>query len=212
VTRPRPGGIRALRSAAAVAAAAALACAGAAHTRYDAERPPEVLVEVLPRAAEVELDGRKLGKGSRAVPAPPGSGEHVLRVRAEGFEPVERTIPPQSLAGARLAAALRPRGFGAARLLDLDDPEGLALAGAHLVRAGDGRDAVDYAERASSLDPALPLPWRVLGDARAALGDPRRAGDAWARYVFLAPDAPDAPRVMRDLDRVRGGTTIELHR
>lgn len=170
-----------------------------------------MLIEVLPRAADVELDGRAVGRGSRAVPAPP-AGEHVLRVRAGGFEPLERTLPPQSLAGARLGAALRPLGFGSARPVDLDEPEGLALAGAHLTRAGDARDAVDYAERALALDPTLALPWRVLGDARAALGDPRRAGEAWARYLFLAPDAPDAARVTRAIEGVRGGTTIELSR
>lgn len=171
----------------------------------------EVLLEVLPRAAEVTIDGLPLGRGSHAVAAPPGSGAHEVRVVAAGFAPLEFTLPPQPLADGRVAAALRPDGFGTERPLDYDEPEGLALAAAHLLGAGDPRDAADYAERARSLDPSLPLPWRVLGDARATLGDADRAADAWSRYLLLAPDAPDAARVGRLLDRARAGRTIELN-
>ncbi|HET9551495.1 MAG TPA: PEGA domain-containing protein, partial [Anaeromyxobacteraceae bacterium] len=69
--------------------------------------PPELLVEVLPRLADVSLDGAPVGKGTRAVPAP-APGSHRLLVAAEGYEPAERPLPPGPLAGARVAVALRP--------------------------------------------------------------------------------------------------------
>lgn len=194
---------RAIPAVAAAVWAGALACAGARPAAPAAEEPPEVLVEVLPRDAEVELDGRLLGRGGRTVPAPDEAVPHVVRVSASGFATEERELPPESLAGARIGAALRPEGLRGLAL-DYDDAPGLAEAAAFLVRTGAVSDAADYAERAASLEPALPLAQRALGDALGALGRPRRAAQAWSRYLQLAPDAPDAPEVAERLREVRG--------
>jgi tetratricopeptide (TPR) repeat protein len=175
------------------------ACAGR-RTPSEDLLPRELLVEVLPPGAEVSLDGRPLGAGSRAIPAPP-AGEHLLRIEADGYEPAEQTLPEGSLAGVRVAAALRPVGLWSA--LDYDDPETLALAAAHLVRLGSAGDAAAYAERAIALERETALAHRALGDARAALGDARRAAAAWAEYLRLAPDAPDAAAVAERVDAVR---------
>jgi hypothetical protein len=183
--------------------AAALACAGARPRAREAAEPAEVLVEVLPRDAEVELDGRPVGRGGMTLPAPDASVPHVVRVSADGYVPDERALPRESLAGARIGAALRPDGLGGPPL-DYDDAAGLAVAAAFLVSTGASRDAADYAERAVTLEPALPLAQRALGDAFGALGSPRRAAEAWSRYLQLAPDAPDAPDVARRLGQVRG--------
>ncbi len=164
-------------------------------------------MEVLPRSARVTLDGRPLGEGSRVVKAPP-PGEHVLAVSADGYEPVERALTEDDLAGARVAAALRPRGFGAVRPVDYDDAETLALAAAFLLGSGAPRDAADYGERAVALDPGFPDAHRVLGDALHALGDRRRAATEWAEYLRLAPDAPDAARVSDRLEASGGGVRV----
>lgn len=198
----------ALRRSVALAALAALAgCAGPGARAASDRPPPEVLIEVLPRSAAVELDGRPLGPGSRTVAAPPAGDEHVLRVSAEGYETWERTLPAGSLEGARLGAVLRPRGFASAHPLDYDEAPGLAAAAAFLAGAGPARDAADYAERAIALEPRAALAHRALGDALFRLGHRDRAARPWSQYLRLAPDAPDAAAVARRIDEVRGELT-----
>lgn len=206
--RPAAAGALALLGAAALA----LACASGRRARFEEVEPAEVLIEVLPRNAEVELDGRALGPGSRTAPAPTGADEHVLRVRADGYSPVERVLPPGSLAGVRLAEALRPEGFGGARALEYDDAPGLAAAGAALARSGRAEDAIDYASRAAALDPRLPLAQRALGDAFAERGDAAHAAAAWGRYLQLAPGAPDAAAIADRLSRLRGDVALPVER
>lgn len=184
----------------AVPVALLAACAGG--RARESLAPPELLVEVLPRLADVALDGAPVGRGTRAVPAP-APGVHRLTVVAEGYDPEERPLPEGPLAGARVAVALRPAGFGASRRLDYDEPEGLAQAAATLARAGRHRDAADYASRAAGLDPSLPLAQRALGDALAGLGRRDEARSAWGRYLRLAPDAPDAAAVERRMGEGR---------
>jgi PEGA domain len=200
VSRPRST-LRLLRVPAALGALAVAACGGRRVPAEDVS-PRELLVEVLPPGAEVTLDGRPLGPGSRAVPAPP-DGEHLLRVEAEGYEPAERALPEGSLAGVRVAEALRPVDLLSARLLDYDDPEALAIAAAHLARSGRDEDALAYAERALAIERRTPLAHRAMGDAHAARGDARRAAASWAEYVRLAPDAPDAAAVAAQVDAIR---------
>jgi hypothetical protein len=205
VDRPRP----LTRLLAVLVALGALgACVGGRRPAAGEIAPPELLVEVLPPGARVALDGRPLGAGSRAVPAP-GRGPHVLRVEADGYEPVERQLPEEDLAGARVGEALRPVGFRSERLLELDEPVGLAQAAAHLARSGERpHDAVAYAERALALDPGTPLAHRALGDAHAALGDRRRAAASWAEYLRLAPEAPDAAAVAARIEEARGDVAL----
>jgi hypothetical protein len=202
VLRPRPSS----RLLAALAAVAALGACGGPRVPPEEVAPPELLVEVLPPDAAVSLDGRALGRGSRAIPPPPsGEGPWLLRVEAEGYEPAERPLDDGSLAGVRVAAALRPLGLASYRAVDYDDPEGLALAAAHLARGGERpRDALAYAERALSLDPGTALAHRAAGDARAALGEAGRAVSSWGQYLRLAPDAPDAAAVARRIEDARG--------
>jgi len=187
-------------------AATLLACA-AERESWRAVAPPEVLVEVLPHAARVDLDGQPLGAGSRTVPVPEATRLYKLRATAPGFEPAEVEQPGEKLAGSRLGMALRPEGFGSGRRLDLDDPTGLSHAAAQLERAGRPREAVEYAERALSLA-EVPVAHRVLGAAYARLGDRRASIRHYTDYLGLAPDAPDAAAISRALEKERGDITI----
>lgn len=199
---------RTTRLGCALALALAAACGGARRQRAADAPPPEMLVEVLPRGAHVTLDGRGVGEGSRAIPAPP-PGEHRLAVQADGYEPAERALPDGDLAGVRVAVALRPSGFASARALDYDDAEGLAAAAAFLARASAHAAAADYAGRAAELDPGLPLARRVLGDALFRLGERQRAIAAWSDYLRLAPNAPDAAEVSDRIDAARADVTVK---
>jgi len=55
--------------------------------------------------------------------------------------------------------------------------------------------AAERYERAAALDPAYAAPHRQLGFLHYQRGDVPRARAAFARYLQLAPEAPDAPRV-----------------
>ncbi len=185
--------------------AAALACAG--RQSWTDVAPPEVLVDVLPRGALLEVDGRALGPGSRAVAVPdPG---HLYRFRASsaGYEPAEAERPGARLAGTRLGLLLRPAGFGRARALDLDDPVALSQAAAATLRGGHAADAVDYARRALELRD-VPLAHRVLGEAYARLGQRQTSIREYSAYLAAAPDAPDAPAIAAEVERARGDLTV----
>jgi hypothetical protein len=184
--------------------AIAAGCTRAAQARFEGTRPPEVLVEVLPSAAEVALDGRPLGTGGRAVPVPPRDRDaHVVEARAAGFELEELSVEPGLLAGTRIGIALRPEGY--AGPLDFDDAAGLTGAAAFLLSASRPEEAREYARRAVALEPRFAASHRILGDAEALRGDARAAAASWAEYLRLAPEAPDAAAVAEAIDDAAGG-------
>jgi beta-barrel assembly-enhancing protease len=64
--------------------------------------------------------------------------------------------------------------------------------------------ALDRYERAATLDPKFPDPWRQLGLLYYQQKDPARAREAFQRYLELKPDAPDGKRIKEylvELDR-----------
>jgi len=190
-------------------ALALAACGGRGPSLRDVAAPPEVFVDVLPRGAELQLDGRSLGRGPMAVPLPAGPGR--LRAVAPGFDPGEIRLDPAARA-ARAGIALRPDGFGTARLLHIDEPGGLAAASALLLKRGQTAEALDYAERAAELAPSAAAPNRALGMAlmRAPLDRKRkeRAAQAFSAYLAAAPDAPDRAEVAELVSRLRGDFSI----
>jgi tetratricopeptide (TPR) repeat protein len=192
-------------------AVAAAACSSQKQSWRETE-PPEVFVEVLPRSAQLSVDGRALGPGARSLAVPDPTHVYVFRVSAPGFAPAERSGTGAAFAGARLGIVLRPEGFGSGRRLELDEAGGLAHAAALLERRGEHRLAVEYAERAVELAPEVAMQRKVLGTAFLALGNERRAIQEYSTYLQLAPDAPDRRQVERTVARLRGDVTIPLGR
>ncbi len=184
------------------ALAAALAVGGAcAAARPVPAGPPEVFVEVLPRSAEVTMDGAALGQGSRAVTVADPLHRYAFRASAPGFAPAERADTGARLAGARVGLALRPVGFAAP--VDLDDPASLADAAAALLRAGPPQAALEYAERAADLAPRAPALHRLAALAATRAGAVDRAETEYRKYVALAPDAADRAQVAAAIEDLR---------
>jgi predicted Zn-dependent protease len=165
----------------------------------------EVYVEVLPRNAEVRVDGAAAGTGSRALTL--GDREVTLDVAAPGFDPVQVTVDPH-VAGRRVGVALRPAGWGAGRTVDIDEPLVLVAASQVLLRAGRAIEAAEYAERAAEMGPQLPTPRRALGMALAKLGKRNRAAQELSQYLQLSPAAADRAEVERLVARLRGDMSI----
>ncbi len=193
-------------AAAALIVACAAACAGPKETWPRA--PAEVFVDVLPRGAELSVDGAPLGVGPHTVPVPEPAHVYVFHAAAPGFVPGERSGDGARLAGARIGLVLRPNGFGNARRLDLDDGAGLAAAAALMQRAGHPSTALEYGERAVEVSPEVPLGHRVVGEAAQALGQRKRAIQEYSAYLQLSPDAPDRAVVQRRVEELRGDLTI----
>ncbi len=168
---------------------------------------PEVFVEVLPRGAVLEVDGRLLGPGSRPVPVPEPGRRYHLRASAPGFLVAEMTAEGAQLLGTRVSLVLRPEGFGASRRLDAGDPPSLAQAAATLLRADRLDDAREYADRSLELA-EVPLSHRVLGAVYEKRGDRRNAAQQYSIYLSLVPDAPDAKAIAEAVERDRGDLTI----
>jgi tetratricopeptide (TPR) repeat protein len=168
---------------------------------------PEVFVDLLPRSAVLEVDGRVLGPGSRTVPLPDLQRRYRFKASAAGFQPMEMIAEGKKLAGARANLLLRPSGFGTARPLDAGDPGSLAQAALVLLRAGRLDDARDYADYSLELA-EVPLAHRVLGAVYEKQGDRRRAAQEYSAYLALAPEAPDARIVAEAVARARGDLTI----
>ncbi len=199
-------------SARTLAAAAALAAACASpREAWRSVSAPEVLVEMLPRGAALEVDGRPLGQGSRTVEVPDGEHVYRLRIAAPGYDPAEVAQPGAKLAGARVGVALRPPGFGAARRLDYDDPASLVQAASALLRVGRPAPCVEYADRALQIA-EVPQAHRLLGAAHAQLGHRDESVRHYSAYLTLVPDAPDARSVARAIEAARGDVTIPAAR
>lgn len=96
---------------------------------------------------------------------------------------------PQSLADFQRAFDLDP--------LDVRVCNNLATA---YERLGDYRQAEMYYQQAAGIDPAYPVTQRNLGVLYARrLARPDLARRAWARYLELNPDGPQAQEIRREL-------------
>ncbi|MBV9182521.1 MAG: tetratricopeptide repeat protein [Acidobacteria bacterium] len=86
------------------------------------------------------------------------------------------------------------RDFETALHADPENPAVLNYYAALLVRTGNARQAVTYAERAVRIAPTSPDALAVLGYAQFAADHPREAVESWKRSLALRPD--DSLRTM----------------
>jgi len=178
-----------------------LACAPAKQP-WAAPRP-EVLVDVLPRSAEIRINGALVGTGPTVLSL--AAEPAAVEVLAPGFEKGAATLDPRLHAGGRVGVVLRPIAFGDGRRLDIDDAPGLTIAGAWLLRAGQAAEAAGYAERAVELAPSGAQARRVLGLSLERLGQKKRAAVELSQYLQLSPpDAPDREQIEAAVARLRG--------
>jgi predicted Zn-dependent protease len=199
------------RSLALAASLLAASCAPAKQAWSEAAPArPEVFLDVLPRNAEVRVDGAAAGQGPVTLTL--GDARARVEVSAAGFEPRELDLDPKALAGARIGVVLRPSGFGAGRQLEIDEVAGLAAAGAWLLRSGRPVEAAWYAARAVEVGPNAPEPRRVLGLALAKQGNRARAAQELSAYLQLAPSAPDRAEIEVMVTRLRGDIAIPAPR
>lgn len=182
------------------------ACAGQKES-WKSLQQPDFSIEVLPRNATVEVDGRPAGRGAASRTVVDAGRRYRLRVTASGFEPLQVEVDGSKLSGGQTVLVLRPVGFGSQRRLDAGDPGGLAQAALTLLRAGRIDDAWDYAQRSSELGDTA-LVHKVLGGIHARKGDRRQAGRHYSEYLVLAPDAPDAKQIAAEVERLRGDLTV----
>ena len=118
---------------------------------------------------------------------PPDAARRLLAARAAA---AEADWPAAQAALAPLVAA--EPGNALAR----------ALTAAALRNQGDPQAALDAAETARRLDPALPEALFEVGAARAETGDRDGAAEAWLALIAAAPDNPLAALARANLQRL----------
>ncbi len=175
------------------------ACAGPKPVSWSEVRPPEVYVDTLPPGAIVSVDGVEIGKGPLSVPIRDESRSYLVRVTAEGFEPLEASLPGAKLAGTRHEVVLRPQGFGSERKLAAGEPAGLLQAAFVLLRANRNAEALAYAEASLAAGESA-LAHRTAGYAQLRLGNRNEAVRQFSLYISLAPEAADR----KDIEKAVG--------
>jgi tetratricopeptide (TPR) repeat protein len=204
---PRP----ALRRLTVAFLASLSAAGGSAKETWESVVKPEAKVEVVPRRAVVEVDGKARGQGFATLDVTDPKRKFRVRATAEGFEPLEVVVEGGAIADQSFFLALRPLGFGSTRRLDPADAASMAQAAAALWRAGRVDDAAEYAEQ-SLRGGETALANRVLGDVWRRRGDRDRAVRHYASYLSLAQDPPEAAEIRAWVSQGKGDITVPQER
>jgi Flp pilus assembly protein TadD len=75
--------------------------------------------------------------------------------------------------------------------------------GNYYMKKGSFRAAAERFREATRWNEGEAEAWLRLGDASEKLRDPKAARDAYQKYLDLAPDAKDATRIRKKLQRVK---------
>jgi regulator of sirC expression with transglutaminase-like and TPR domain len=130
------------------------------------------------------------------------TGEEEYQKVAERLEQQNAMANYQSQEYARAQ-----RGLAAAVERNPNDASAHYNLGRVMWAQGGARNAESVLEAYSSaiqLNPTLAGPWRDAGLVFYELRDMNRAAQAFERYLQLAPDAPEAPKIKAFLNAMRG--------
>jgi tetratricopeptide (TPR) repeat protein len=169
---------------------------------WESAETPDVRAEFLPQSAQIEVDGKVLGRGYVLLKVPDPKRALRVRVSAPGFEPEERVVEAGRVVNKQYFLALRPSGFE--QKLDARDAAGMARAASALWQAGRVDDAADYAQ-ASLGAGNTPLANRILGEVWRRRGDRDQAVRYFTMYLSLAENPPDGPEIKAWLMQDRPG-------
>jgi predicted Zn-dependent protease len=131
-----------------------------------------------------------------------------LRTGEEEYQKVaERVAKENAVANLQSQEYTRAqRGLAAALERNPNDAQAHYNMGRALWAQGGAQNAeqvLDAFASAIQLDPAFAAPWRDAGIVFYELRDVNRAAKAFDRYLQLAPDAPEGPKIKTFLNAVR---------
>jgi tetratricopeptide (TPR) repeat protein len=164
-------------------------------------------VDSLPSHAQVAFSGTSVGMTPVHLPVDPKL-IYELSIIKPGFAP--RTYGGSGewlLNQGLIMAVLVPNGFSG-QPPRYDDVKGLTVVAEELQRRSDWTDAVEYWQRVLVLQPQNGRAHRGLGSAYAKLGRDEDAVREYSQYLLFEPNAPDADRVRKAIDKYRGGIEI----
>jgi tetratricopeptide (TPR) repeat protein len=185
------------------------ACAGPQRISL-ADLASDLQLESLPTGAVVTLDGQSIGKTPMSLTLAAGK-DYDFNFSTEGFS-------PRSVGGTReqllhggsgvLGVVLVPTGFVSGPPPSLDGANALAAVATELGRRKAWGHAAEFWTRVLQIAPQDARAHRGMGSVYAKLGRDEDAIREYERYLFLAPDAPDADRVRAAVDSFRGGIDL----
>ena len=173
-----------------------------AATSWESVQPKSVSFEVMPRSAQVEVDGKAQQPGLITIDVTDLQRTFKVRVSAEGFESEEAVVVAGKVVSKQVIVALRPAGYE--RRVDAGDAASMALAAAALWRAKRVDDAAAYAEQSMQIT-NTDLANRVLGDVWRHRGDRDKATRYYTMYLSLVENPRDGPEIRAYLMQDRPG-------
>lgn len=167
----------------------------------------DIRLSSLPAGAQVQNNGRDIGVTPMSLHLD-SDGPVSLTFALAGYA-------PRTIVGTRdeiyrkskgeIAIVLLPLGYNPGAPPTASDLEGLTRLAQELERRGEWERAAQIWEHILSFSPRYARAHRGMGSCMAKMGRDEEAIREYEQYLFLVPDAPDAARVQRAIDRYRGG-------
>jgi tetratricopeptide (TPR) repeat protein len=167
-----------------------------------------IRIDSLPPHAQVVISGTLVGSTPINVPID-SKQVYEISLNATGFAP--RTYGGNGewlLNQGLIMAVLVPNGYSG-QPPRYDDAKGLAAVAEELQRRSEWGHAAEFWQRVLVLQPQNARAHRGLGSAYAKLGRDEDAVREYSQYLLFDPDAPDAERVRRAIDKYRGGIDVK---
>ncbi len=164
-------------------------------------------VDSLPSHAQVAFSGTAVGSTPLHMSIDPKQ-IYELQISKPGFAPrIYGGSGEWLLNQGLIMAVLVPNGYSG-QPPRYDDAKGLTVVAEDLQRRSDWSDAAEVWQRILVLQPQNARAHRGLGSAYAKLGRDEEAVREYTQYLLFDPNAPDAERVRKAIDKYRGGIDI----